>query len=147
MLKRSLLLLILLAGWWTGAVAQFTVSGTVVDEQSGETLIGATIYDTISRKGTTTNQHGRYSLTLKQPRTVIRVSFVGYKAQYYTLELKANHRIDARLENALTLQEVMVIGRRVEHVEGSSPSRIELPVEQVKTIPMLFGETDFGWPR
>ena len=35
-----------------------TITGTVTDARTGETLIGATIYDTISHKGTVTNQHG-----------------------------------------------------------------------------------------
>ena len=50
--------------------AQHTISGTVTDAKTGETLIGATIYDTLSHKGTVTNQHGRYSLTLKDDKAV-----------------------------------------------------------------------------
>lgn len=141
-MKHVLLLMVLWCGVVFGAVAQYTVNGTVVDDRSGETLIGATVYDTVSKKGTTTNQHGRYSLTLKRDRAVIRISFVGYKPQYYTLELRGNQRIDARLEGSYTLREVAVVSRRTEHVESSLPSRIEVPVEQVRAIPMLFGETD-----
>ena len=41
-----------------------TISGYVDEEESGEKLIGATIYDLKSGKGTITNDYGFFSLTL-----------------------------------------------------------------------------------
>ena len=41
-----------------------TISGYVDEIESGEKLIGATIYDLISGKGTITNDYGFFSLTL-----------------------------------------------------------------------------------
>ena len=139
-----LLLLTASLGWAQSSSPQhsYTVTGTVTDAKTGETLIGATIYDTLSHKGTVTNQHGRYSLTLKGDTAVIRISFVGCETQFHSIALNANHRIDAKLISSHTLKEVRVVGERVEHIESSIPSRIEIPVEQVKAMPMLFGETD-----
>ena len=124
-------------GW-----AQHTVSGTITDAKTGETLIGATIYDTVSRKGAITNQHGRYTLTLKDEKAVIRISFVGYETQYHPLALGQSKRLDVQLHGSVTLQEVKVTGQRIQHVESSQTSVVELPVEQIKNIPVLFGETD-----
>lgn len=124
------------------AAAQHTISGTVKDAQTGETLIGATVYDTVSRKGAATNQHGRYSLTLKNEEAVLRVSFVGCETQYISLTLKANQRVDVKLKSSYTLKEVVIVGQRTQHLESSQPSVVEVPVEQVKSIPMIFGETD-----
>ena len=121
---------------------QHTISGTVKDAQTGETLIGATVYDTVSRKGAATNQHGRYSLTLKNEEAVLRVSFVGCETQYISLTLKANQRVDVKLKSSYTLKEVVIVGQRTQHLESSQPSVVEVPVEQVKSIPMIFGETD-----
>ena len=141
-MKGLWIVLLMVVGVGPWALAQHTISGTVTDSKTGETLIGATIYDTISRKGTTTNQHGRYSLTLKGDKAVLRVSFVGCERQYIALELKQSQRLDVKLVSSYTLQEVVVRGERVQHVESSQLSVVELPVEQVKVIPMIFGETD-----
>ena len=65
MSRHIILPLLLLTSW--ASFAQHTVSGTVVDNSTGETLIGATVVDTRSGKGTTTNVNGRYTLTLKEP--------------------------------------------------------------------------------
>ena len=109
-MMKKLILTALLLTVALGVCAQHTISGTVTDSRSGETLIGATIYDTISRKGTITNQHGRYSLTLKGDKAVIRISFVGCETQFHTLALDANQRLDAKLQSTHTLQEVKVVG-------------------------------------
>ena len=140
MRKVFLLLLTLLAG--EICLAQHTVSGTITDARTGETLIGATVYDTVSKKGTITNQHGRYTLTLKDAKAVIRISFVGYETQYHPLAMSQNHRLDVKLHGSVMLQEVTVRGERIQHVESSQTSVVELPVEQVKAVPVIFGETD-----
>ena len=119
-----------------------TITGTVTDARTGETLIGATIYDTLSHKGTVTNQHGRFSLTLPGQRAVLRISFVGYQLQFHPVSLNQNTRLNVQLEGSTTLAEVRIIGQRTPHVESSQASVIEIPVEQVQAIPMLFGETD-----
>ncbi|MCQ2273895.1 MAG: TonB-dependent receptor [Bacteroidales bacterium] len=122
--------------------AQHTINGTITDQKTGETLIGATIYDTISKKGATTNQHGRYTLTLKGEKAVLRYSFVGCETQYIKVDLSKDQRIDVKLNSSLMLQEVTITDHRTEHVESSQTSLIEIPVEQVKAVPVLFGETD-----
>lgn len=123
---------------WT----QHTVSGTVTDMASGETLIGATVYDTVSKKGAITNQHGHYTLTLKGKNAVIRLSFVGYETQYHFLALNQDQHLNAKLKGSKLLQEVTVTEQRIQHVESSQTSIVELPMEQVKAVPVIFGETD-----
>ena len=67
---RHIILLVLLAV--APAIhAQHTISGTITDNATGETLIGATILDTRSGKGTTSNVNGRYTLTLKESRRTL----------------------------------------------------------------------------
>ena len=46
----------------------YTVSGYVTDAASGERLIGATVYDTVSRQGTVTNTAGFYTMSIVESR-------------------------------------------------------------------------------
>ena len=57
---------------------QFTLSGHVNDEDSREGLIGVTIQDVNSGKGTVTNVFGFYSLTIDSDSLLLRISYVGY---------------------------------------------------------------------
>ena len=140
-MKKKLLLLLFIAAAAT-TWAQHTVSGTVTDAKTGETLIGATVYDTVSKKGAITNQHGRFTITLKESKAVLRFSFVGYESQFHPMDLSKNQRLDVQLKGSLTLAEVTITGERTQHVESSQGGIIEIPVEQVKSVPVIFGETD-----
>ena len=58
---------------------QYTISGYVQDNESGENLIGVSIYDQKTYKGTASNQYGFYSLTMEEGNYMIMYSFIGYK--------------------------------------------------------------------
>ncbi len=120
-----------------------TISGYVMDAASKETLIGATIFDKNSGKGCATNNYGFYTLTLNQGEVDLQVSYVGYTQQNRTFDLKENQSLNFALETNTTLDEVVVEGTRAT-VSARSPqmSVVELPVQQIKTIPTLFGEAD-----
>jgi len=49
------------------SLAQTTVSGTITDAESGETLIGANVLIEGTTEGTVTDIDGKYTLTSKQP--------------------------------------------------------------------------------
>ena len=120
-----------------------TISGYVMDAASKETLIGATIVDKNSGKGCTTNSYGFYTLTLNQGQVDLQISYVGYTQQNKALDLKENISLSFALETNTTLDEVVVEGTRAT-VSARSPqmSVVELPVQQIKSIPTLFGEAD-----
>ena len=48
-----------------------------------KSLIGGTVLDLISGKGTITNDYGFYSLTLPKDSVKIRVSYIGYMTLFY----------------------------------------------------------------
>ena len=140
-MHRHLLLFLLLL---TPLIAhsQRTVSGTVTDHATGETLIGATILDTRTGKGTVTDVNGRYSLTVKGGDALLRITYVGYDPIHDTLSLRANTVRNYSLQPSITLQEVVVTAQRIQSHESAQMSAIEIPVEQLKAVPVLFGEAD-----
>lgn len=126
-----------------GAVAQsYTLSGTVRDGHSGETLIGATIYDMSSGKGVRTNNYGRFSLTLPRGEVRLRVSYVGFALHLDTFLLAENREYNVTMHRSTTLQAVQVRAEKTPSYMSSQISAIEMPVEQIKAVPVLFGETD-----
>ena len=144
LLFRKWLIIISLMLVCASALAQKrTISGYVMDAASKETLIGATIVDKNSGKGCATNSYGFYTLTLNQGQVDLQISYVGYTQQNKALDLKENISLNFALETNTTLDEVVVEGTRAT-VSARSPqmSVVELPVQQIKSIPTLFGEAD-----
>ncbi|MEO6760530.1 MAG: TonB-dependent receptor [Saprospiraceae bacterium] len=124
--------------------SRYTLSGYVSDAESGERLIGATVFAHPGAKGTVTNTYGFYSLTLPAADSlVLSISYVGYQAQRIPLSLRANRVLNVPLATSALLQEVEIIGERYERIEERAQmSRIDVPIEQIKKIPALLGEKD-----
>jgi len=77
------------------AEASVTLSGTVKDAKSGETLPGANVVFVGTGLGASTDRHGRYSVRgISAGEYTVKVSFIGYP----TLESKLT--IDAPASGA-----------------------------------------------
>ena len=139
MAKRLVSILLLLA---FGNVWAQTVSGTVTDISSGETLIGATVLDESSGKGTVTNAQGRYTLTLPGDSARLRISYIGYRTEHRNMSLRGNRQLNIALSPSVELDEVTITAERINSPQVSQMSAIEVPVEQLKMVPVIFGETD-----
>ena len=79
MQKKTIFIYLLLSvSWFLGAQSEH-ISGRVFDEESGETLIGATItYTNITGFGTITNTNGDFILKHLPTGDSLKVSFLGY---------------------------------------------------------------------
>mgnify|MGYP003289699602 CR=1 FL=1 len=141
-MSRRFILFVLLLMPLAVLAQSHTISGTIIDNATGETLIGATVLDTRSGKGTTTNVNGRYTLTLKDKTASLRITYVGYEPIYDSMQLSGNITRNYKLKPSVQLQEVKITARRINSVESARLSAVEMPVEQLKAVPVLFGEAD-----
>ena len=94
--------------------AQGTITGTISDDDTGETLIGASVVIKGTTTGTTTDIDGNFSLKVNQnPPITLIVNFLGYTAQEVTV-----NSFDEKLKVALgtdnvLINEVEIVGRRI----------------------------------
>lgn len=146
-MKRLLKLLFILATLLgsTSLVAQkrHTISGSIRDSVSHETLLGATIYEEGSSLGTATNEYGFYSLTLPEGRVRLEVTYVGYAPLVKEIVLTEDVTHNFYLEPAVGIEQVVVYGdRRHSGALSAQMGAIEVPIAQIKSAPTLFGEQD-----
>lgn len=92
------------------AYAQFTVSGTVVDDATGDPLIGVTIQNQATGSGVVTDSEGNFSITLQGNSATLTFSYVGYQSQ--SLQVSPGMgELTVRLEQDIAeLGEVVVSG-------------------------------------
>ncbi len=124
---------------------QYTVSGYIKSENSGESLIGATITDTENPSvGQVSNVYGFYSLQLPAGKYKLRVSYVGYRTQDVDVNLDKSQTLNLNLkEETSNLDEVVVTAKRQdENVSSVKMSNENLQIDRIKSIPALFGEVD-----
>ena len=90
------------------ALAQkITVQGTVYDE-TGETLIGASVLVKGTTSGVATDFDGNFSVQA-EPNAILVVSYVGYIAQEVPVDGKTQLKITLK-PNSAVLEEVVAIG-------------------------------------
>lgn len=146
-LKISVLLMILLfSGLKNNAesVAKFTISGYVKDASNGEMLLGVTVRVAGTGTGTTTNQFGFYSLSLIPDEYNLVYSFVGYKSDTVSVNLRNHLKKDIELESySENLQEVEITAKRGnENIRNPEMSIVKVGIKQINRMPALLGEVD-----
>ena len=126
------------------AQEKFTINGYIKDSLSGETLIGASIILPGAGRSVTSNQYGFYSLTLPKGTYRFTSSFIGYTSFDTTIELVANKVIDFNLFPKNMVYETVTVTtqRRPDNVKTAQMGKIDLSMEQLKSIPALLGEVD-----
>jgi TonB-linked SusC/RagA family outer membrane protein len=92
--------------------AQRTITGTVTDANTGESLIGANILAVGTSTGTVTDLDGSFSFDLPEGINEIRVSYTGYTDQIIAVTNADAYTV--QLEPGSTLDEVVVVGYGVQ---------------------------------
>lgn len=87
---------------------QRTISGTIIDNDTNEPLIGASVLVVGTTTGTITDIDGSYSLNVPADATAIEVSYTGYGTQVF--QLGATNVMDVKLGAGEILDEVVVVG-------------------------------------
>ena len=125
------------------AQQKYTISGYMSDQESGEKLIGANIFEKNSLVGNVSNTYGFYSLTLPAGEVDIEVSYIGFANQQLQFNLNKDTTINFDFSTSLELETVVVEADKLYRIEEDvQMSKMEIPVEQIKKIPALLGEND-----
>lgn len=137
----TLFLCLFLAGYVTAQ--NVTLAGYIQDLETGEPLIGASVYDTKSGKGALSNEYGFYSLTLPADSVVLRASYVGYQAMEFRLDVTENRAFAINLKSTLILDAVEISASDLERIEEQTQmSAIDVSMDKVKALPVFLGEKD-----
>ncbi|MGB1031374.1 MAG: TonB-dependent receptor, partial [Flavobacteriales bacterium] len=146
MKQFKLLFFLFFIGTSLCAQEKFTISGTVTDQSTGESLIGASVYVTSISRGTTTNLYGFYSLTLPKGDYVVDFGFIGYQTIHKNITLTGQDvKIDVELiPSSIEIGAAVIEGENdaVQNVESVEMSKVTMQIEAIKKIPAFLGEVD-----
>ena len=118
---------------FTAAFAQVLVKGTILDE-SGETVIGASVMIKGTTQGTITDFDGKFSLKVQDNATLV-VSYIGYATQEIPTQGKTN--IEVRLvQDTEMLDEVVVVGYGVQKKVNLTGSVATVGAEKIANRPL-----------
>lgn len=139
-----LLILFFLIGSWAKAQDKVTISGTIVNSQNNETLIGVSIYIPELQSGTTTNEYGFFSLSIPKGDYTLQVSYMGFQTSEEKISLQQNLRKNISLESSTqNLEEIVITERKnIANIKKPEMSVNKLTIQEIKKMPAVMGETD-----
>ena len=127
------LMMVLLTGMMCSAVSARTISGTVKDE-TGETIISASVMVKGTTIGTVTDFDGNYTLDVPDDAKVLVFSYIGLRTKEVNI---TGNMIDVVLsENSEVLEEVVVTGYGTTKKRDLVTSVASVGAEQLKDIPV-----------
>ncbi len=143
-LSGTLLIVLFCFSLFTYAQQKFTLSGTISEASSNETLIGVTIVVPELGTGVTTNEYGFYSITLPQGEYDILVSYLGFQDIVTKIALSENQKFNFQMVEEMEQLEEVVVTENAEKLDIKKPqmSVNTLSVGTIKKIPVILGEAD-----
>jgi len=146
-LSKILATLLLLSILCLAAAAQhsaYTLEGYVTDYDTELPLPGATIYIKGLAKGTTSNEHGFYTLSAPAGKYVVTFSFIGYQSDSVRVDLQKTTHIKIRLKPvSTTISEITVSAQKDdEKLTQTETGLISIQKKDIENLPYLLGEID-----
>jgi hypothetical protein len=123
---------------------RFTLNGYIKDSLTGEVISGASVKINGQAKGILSNQFGFYSLTLEPGSYLLTFSHVSYQVQSISISIKNNETQNIEMvPRSAAIQEVVVFSKKRDgNITAAQLGKIDLSVNQIKSLPVLMGEVD-----
>jgi TonB-dependent starch-binding outer membrane protein SusC len=117
------------------AKQEITLKGKLIDEISGEALIGATVFIKGSKIATQTDENGAFELkTTREVPFTLSVAYVGYQSKEIEI-YEEDQNIEFKVRSQRALSEVVVVGYGEQKRSDITGSVSSLPTE-LKTQPV-----------
>ena len=119
------------------------VYGLIGEKETGQPLIGATIYLEELSKGMVTDINGHYSFTVPAGIYTMRISCLGMEEQNYRLEVRSGGILNLQMDKKLyPIDEIVVKSATHHNVKGTQMGFSQISIKNIKEIPMVMGEKD-----
>jgi hypothetical protein len=121
-----------------------TLSGTVTEAETGETLIGVNVLIPALNTGAITNEYGYYSITLPAGTHEVYYSSIGFATQRKSIALSSDTSLDVALQPSTEDLDEIIVKADVEKLNIRKPemSVNRLSANTIKKIPVVLGEKD-----
>lgn len=138
-MRHLLSLVLVLLASLNLAAASIKVTGTVLDGQSSESLIGASVMEQGTTNGSITDIDGNFTLTVEEGAT-LEISYIGYASRTIKVRKAGDQGVIEMESEAVTLSDVTITGQMA--VQRKTP----VAVSQVTALEIedkLMGNTEF----
>lgn len=126
-----------------GSNSKVTIRGRVLEQQTGEPVIGATMYLEELKSGVATDQNGFLSIVIKPGNYTASFAYMGLETKKHLLEVLSNGEFRIEMnKSVIQMDEVVIYGDRQMNIRFKDPGLEKISAKTIKEIPMMMGERD-----
>lgn len=119
------------------------IRGRLINLDSGEPVLGATMVDLGTGKGTVSDQGGNVSMAVKPGTHAMRFSFIGMESVDVTMEVYSDGDFRIEMQPAvIALDEVQIMGEQYRKINTTDIGVERFSMTALKQVPVFMGELD-----
>lgn len=127
----------------TGTKSMVTIRGRITEQQTGEPVIGATMYIEDTKSGTATDQNGFLSMVIRPGSYTAVFAYMGLETKKYQMEVLSEGDFSIEMKKTvIQMKEVVVLGDQQMNIRLADPGLEKISVKSIKEIPTMMGERD-----
>lgn len=122
---------------------QATITGRIINSETGEPLIGVSIFKKNPVIGVSSDPLGYYSLTLPRGRHTLFINSLGMRETSRKIILYSDGQLNIELDESVqSLKEVVVEAEQEQNVVNNQMGIVKMDIKTIKQIPTALGESD-----
>ncbi len=118
-----------------------TISGSITDIDSGESLPYANVYTADNKYGTSSNEYGFYSISVPVSDLQLYCSYIGYSSEVVSQKIDDDTIINLKLKSKSQLNEVLIVDDPF-NADETVDNPLQVPVKLLSAMVPLAGESD-----
>jgi hypothetical protein len=119
------------------------VLGRILDEETGEPLISVPVYFIETKSGAVTDVNGFFTIVLPAGKYNVNIDYLGYAEEHFIMEVLSEGSFTFSIRKAaIQLKDVEIKGELQSNIRVKDPGLDQIPVQSIKTLPMMMGERD-----
>ena len=123
--------------------AKAKLLGRILDEETGEPILSATIFITETRTGAASDINGFVSLLLKPGSYSVLFEYLGYAKKKFQLEVLSDGNFTVTMKKSIIqMKEMVVYGDRQMNIQAKDPGLDKMSIKSIRELPMMMGERD-----
>lgn len=144
MTKQILFFYLVLHSIFGYSQEKVTLSGTVVDSNNNESLIGVIIEIPTLKISTITNEYGFYSITIPKGNYSVVVSTIGYETKTIEISIQENSKLTFDIKADAKELDAVIVNKNPYRTIINKPemSVNKIAISTIKKMPAILGEID-----
>ena len=120
-----------------------TVTGFVLDDKTGEPVIGASVHIENTKIYAATDQFGYYTIAVPKGRHTLSIENIGMKDTKRELQVYGDGKFNIEMKSQIiSLKKVVVSAEKASNIRSLQMGVQTIDIKTIKQVPVVFGEAD-----